>query len=112
MKNRAMHASIEEIIPMTNACLRNGLRMNPHDAPTSFMVLMRNRREKMVSLTVLLISPNEMNVKSAASTSRMIVNLLMPLFMDSTRSGWYATSLISGFSFRRVAMASRLSLLV
>ena len=68
------------------AFLTNGPRMNPHDAPTSFIVCMVKHRAYMPSLTVLLISEKDTKVSSTASTSSTILMRCRLLFTLSIRS--------------------------
>ena len=66
--------------------------MNPHDAPTSFMVCMEKRRAYMPSFTVLLMSENDTTVSRTASASSTMLILAMLALTLSTRSRWYFTS--------------------
>ena len=43
-KPKTTHASTAATIPIKTALKTNGLRMNPQEAPTSFMVWMEKRR--------------------------------------------------------------------
>ena len=72
-----MSASSADVPPMQKARPRKGRRMNSQLAPTSFMVLIMKRWEKMVSFMVLFISAKEIYVKSAAIMSSIMLSLRM-----------------------------------
>ena len=72
--------------PSATAIPMNGRRMKLHDAPTSFIVLMEKRREKMPRRTVLLMSENDTTMSSTAITTITSATFCRLRFTLSIRS--------------------------
>lgn len=68
-------AAIPEKRPIYMFCIINGRRMNPHVAPTSFMVCNKNLLEYIDNLTAFPISDHDISVKTAVN-----VNSIMAIF--------------------------------
>lgn len=79
-------AAIPEKNPIQRLLIKNGRLMNPHVAPTSFIVCNRKRLAYIVSLTRLLISDHDIIVSNAKKTSNANPMRFMLLFMASISS--------------------------
>ena len=93
---KAQHAMSAASKPRAIYLRTNGPLMNPHDAPTSFIVCMEKRRAYILRRTVLLMSENDTMVNSNAIDSNTTLILAMLALTWSTRSFSYFTSLTLG----------------